>query len=109
MESHLDFVKKYTLNSDIYSESEQNIKLPVYSIDSLSMEFFNENLSRVNVDLIDNHKENKVYFREFVINNEKVYEDEKIRDEKIEDEKVEKDNLLTRLIKSLLNYRNFTN
>ena len=171
---YMDFLKKYKSNSDIGSESEQeNIEPPVYSVDSLSKEFFNENSS--------NLRKRKVHFREFKINhsisshipmhnpyvpsihntysqnnfpnvntmsnilpvnkvpiienysismqnptadhikltdlcekkvdeenvnNEKI--DEEKVDEKIEEEKVE-DKLLTRLIKSLMNYVNFTN
>ena len=170
---YMDFLKKYKSNSDIGSESEQeNIEPPVYSVDSLSKEFFNENSS--------NLRKRKVHFREFKINHsisshipmhnpyvpnihntysqnnfpnmnamsnilpvnkvpiienysismqnpaadhiklsdlcekkvdeEKVDEkiEEKVEDEKIEEEKVE-DKLLTRLIKSLMNYVNFTN
>ena len=164
---YIDFLKKYKSNSDIGSESEQeNIEPPVYSVDSLSKEFFNENSS--------NLRKRKVHFREFKINhsisshipmhntysqnnfpnvnamsnilpvnkvpiienysisiqnpaadhikstdlcekkvdeenvnNEKI-DEEKVEDEKIEEEKVE-DKLLTRLIKSLMNYVNFTN
>ena len=180
---YIDFLKKYKSNSDIGSESEQeNIEPPVYSVDSLSKEFFNENSS--------NLRKRKVHFREFKINhsisshipmhnpyvpnihnpyvpnihntysqnnfpnmnamsnilpvnkvpiienynismqnpaadhikitdlrekkvneeninNEKI-DEEKVEDEKIEEEKVE-DKLLTRLIKSLMNFVNFTN
>lgn len=187
---YINSLEKYKSYSDIdiNSESEQeNIEPSIYSVDSLSKEFFNENSS--------NLRKRKVYFREFKINqdkeketvnqsinskvhiptqnkvipyfplyipysqnnfpivngignilpvnrvpiienysismqnpasehikltnlyekkvdeenvnNEKV-EDKKVEDEKIEEEKVE-DKLLTRLIKSLKNYVNFTN
>jgi hypothetical protein len=170
---YTDFVKKS--KSDIDSKPEQeNTEPPVYLVDSLSKDFFNENSS--------NLRKRKVHFREFKINhsisshipmhnpyvpnihntysqnnfpnvnamsnilpvnkfpiienynismqnpaadhikitdlrekkvneeninNEKI-DEEKVEDEKIEEEKVE-DKLLTRLIKSLMNFVNFTN
>ena len=131
MERYPNFIKKYKINSDIDNDSEkENIEPPIYSVDYLSKEFFNENSSKL--------RKRKVYFREFKINQEKetvnqsisskehipiqnkgqVFKnyhikltdlhEEKVEEEKVDEEKVE-EKLLNRLIKSLMNYLYFKN